>query len=126
MDVPVRQSYTMAVVEPDERSATAGVTNMVRSLSQAAGPGISTPLLIVASTWTLPFLIGGLLKVGYDLSLWRLFRSRPAPEERKAVEAAAAEAAADAAADAAARAANADAAADTAAGAPEAPTAPPT
>ncbi len=122
MDVPVRQSYTMAVVEPDERSATAGVTNMVRSLSQAAGPGISTPLLIVASTWTLPFLIGGLLKVGYDLSLWRLFRSRPAPEERKAVEAAAA---ADAAAqvDAATQGANANAEAD---GAPEAPTTPPT
>jgi hypothetical protein len=32
----------------------------------------------------IPFLLGGLLKVGYDLSLWTLFRSRPAPEERKA------------------------------------------
>jgi MFS family permease len=91
MDIPVRQSYTLAVVEPDERSATAGVTNMVRSLSQAPGPGISTPLLVVPGTWVIPFLLGGLLKVGYDLSLWRLFRSRPAPEERQAEAQAAAE-----------------------------------
>ncbi len=84
MDIPVRQSYTLAVVEPDERSATAGLTNMVRSLSQAAGPGISTPLLLVPATWVIPFLLGGALKVGYDLTLWRLFRSRPAPEERQA------------------------------------------
>ena len=84
MDIPVRQSYTLAVVEPDERSATAGITNVVRSLSQAAGPGISTPLLLVSGTWVIPFLVGGALKVGYDLSLWKLFRSRPAPEERRA------------------------------------------
>ena len=59
-------------------------SNMVRTMSQSVGPGISTPLLVVASTWMFPFLLGGLLKVGYDLALWRLFRSRPAPEERQA------------------------------------------
>lgn len=97
MDVPVRNSYTMAVVAPEERSAAAGVTNMVRTMSQSVGPGISTPLLVVEATWMLPFLLGGVLKVGYDIALWRLFRSRPAPEERKATEAAAAAAAAEAA-----------------------------
>lgn len=86
MDIPVRQSYTMAVVAPEERSAAAGVTNMVRTMSQSVGPGISTPLLVVEATWMIPFLLGGLLKVGYDLALWRLFRSRPAPEERRASE----------------------------------------
>jgi sugar phosphate permease len=83
MDVPVRNSYTMAVVAPEERSASAGIMNMVRTLSQSVGPGISTPLLVMASTWMFPFILGGALKVAYDLSLWRLFRAHPAPEERE-------------------------------------------
>jgi len=86
MDVPVRQSYTMAVVEPDERSAAAGITNTVRSLSQSIGPGLSTPMIVLPGLWTIPFLIGGVLKIGYDLALWKLFSSRPAPEERQTAE----------------------------------------
>jgi MFS family permease len=82
MDVPVRQSYTMAVVDPDERSATAGITNVIRSLAQSVGPGISTPLIVVPGLAVIPFLVGGALKVGYDLTLWKLFSSRPAPEEQ--------------------------------------------
>jgi MFS family permease len=82
MDVPTRQSYTMAVVDPDERTATAGLTSVVRSTAQAAGP------LVAASLVTLP--LGGLsapliacagLKITYDLALYVLFRRRPAPEE---------------------------------------------
>jgi MFS family permease len=82
MDVPVRQSYTMAVVDPDERSATAGITNVIRSLAQSVGPGISTPLIVVPGLAVIPFLVGGTLKVAYDLTLWKLFSSRPAPEEQ--------------------------------------------
>jgi MFS family permease len=88
MDVPVRQSYTMAVVEPDERSAAAGITNVVRSLTSAIGPGISTPLIVVPGLSVIPFLAGGALKIAYDLTLWKLFASRPAPEERARAEAA--------------------------------------
>jgi MFS family permease len=88
MDVPVRQSYTMAVVEPDERSAAAGITNVVRSLASAIGPGLTTPLIVVPGVWVIPFLAGGVLKVGYDLTLWKLFSSRPAPEERRQPKAA--------------------------------------
>jgi MFS family permease len=84
MDVPVRQSYTMAIVEPDERSAAAGITNVVRSLTQAIGPSISTPLIVVPGVWVIPFLAGGTLKILYNLALWKLFSSRPAPEERQA------------------------------------------
>jgi MFS family permease len=84
MDVPVRQSYTMAVVEPDERSAAAGITNVVRSLTSAIGPGLSTPLIVVPGLWVIPFVASGVLKVGYDLTLWKLFSSRPAPEEQAA------------------------------------------
>jgi MFS family permease len=84
MDVPMRHSYTMAIVEPDERSAAAGITNVVRSLTQAIGPGISTPLIVVPGLWVIPFLAGGTLKIVYDLALWRIFSSMPAPEERRA------------------------------------------
>ena len=43
MDVPTRQSYTVAVVSPDERSAAAGVTGVARSLGAAASPMLVTP-----------------------------------------------------------------------------------
>lgn len=80
MDVPTRQSYTMAVVDPDERSAAAGVTTIARSLGAAASPSLSTPLLAIPGLATLPFLIGGGLKVTYDLLLYREFKSVKPPE----------------------------------------------
>ena len=82
MDVPSRQSYTMAVVDPDERSAAAGVTSIARSLGAAVSPSLATPLLAVPGLATLPFLIGGGIKVAYDLLLYREFRSVTPPEER--------------------------------------------
>ena len=81
MDVPTRQSYTMAVVDPDERSAAAGVTGVARSLGAAAGTAVAAPLLAVPGLAALPFFISGALKVVYDLALWRAFRARPAPED---------------------------------------------
>ena len=84
MDVPTRQSYTMAVVDPDERSAAAGVTAIARTGGAALGPNIGAPLMAMAGTAALPFLLAGALKILYDVALWRVFRSRPAPEEVKA------------------------------------------
>ncbi len=81
MDVPTRQSYTMAVVAPDERSAAAGVTGIARTTGQAAAPLVAAPLIASAGLAGLPFVIAGSLKIVYDLSLWALFRARPAPEE---------------------------------------------
>jgi MFS family permease len=82
MDVPTRQSYTMAIVAPDERSAAAGVTGIARSLGVAASPLIAGPLFASATLASLPFLIAGGLKIVYDLLLYRSFvRLRP-PEER--------------------------------------------
>jgi MFS family permease len=74
MDVPARQSYTMAVVAPDERSAAAGVTGIARSIGAAISPTIagaffSTPLLVGA-----PFFVAGALKIIYDVLLYRDFR----------------------------------------------------
>ena len=81
MDVPTRQSYTMAVVAPDERSAAAGVTSIVRTLGSAAAP-LVTGALLSASLLSAPFFLAGVLKIVYDLSLYQSFRSLKPPEER--------------------------------------------
>ena len=83
MDVPTRQSYTIAIVAPDERSAAAGVTGIARSLGVAASPLIAAPLFLSAAfAWT-PFVIAGGLKIAYDLLLYRAFKAHRAPEEAR-------------------------------------------
>ncbi len=72
MDVPTRQSYVMAVVEPDERSSAAGVTAVARSVGAAISPSIATRLL-AGSLMGMPFIIGGGLKIIYDLMLYYSF-----------------------------------------------------
>ena len=81
MDVPTRQSYTMAVVEPDERSAAAGVTGIARTTGAALSPLIAAPLFAVPALAAVPFFLAGGLKIVYDLTLWRLFAERRPPEE---------------------------------------------
>jgi MFS family permease len=82
MDVPTRQSYTMAVVEPGERSAAAGVTGIARTVGAALAPAAAGPLYAVPALSGLPFLVAGGLKIAYDLLLWRSFRALRPPEER--------------------------------------------
>ena len=82
MDVPTRQSYVMAVVEPDERSASAGVTAVARSVGAAVSPSIAT-ILVGSSLMSLPFFIGGGLKIIYDLLLYRGFAANMARTEKK-------------------------------------------
>jgi MFS family permease len=78
--VPARQSYVMAVVPPQERAAAASVTNVPRSLAAALSPLLAGALLQV-STFGWPLVIGGLLKIAYDLLLLVQFRRvRPADE----------------------------------------------
>ncbi len=59
MDVPTRQSYTMAVVSPDERSAAAGVTGIARTTGAALSPVIAGPMLASSTLLGLPFLLSG-------------------------------------------------------------------
>jgi MFS family permease len=80
MDVPTRQSYVVAVVDPEERTAAAGLTNVVRNVAQAATPVLSGYAMQVVSLG-LPFFIGGALKIVYDLSLFAMFRKIKPPEE---------------------------------------------
>lgn len=82
MDVPTRQSYTMAIVAPDERSAAAGVTGIARSLGVAAAPLLAGPMFASAALASAPFLVAGGLKIVYDLLLYRSFRRLRPPEER--------------------------------------------
>jgi MFS family permease len=81
MDVPTRQSYTIAVVDPDERSAAAGVTGIARTTGAAISPLFAAPLMAAPAVAGLPFVIAGALKIAYDLLLYRAFKARPAPEE---------------------------------------------
>ncbi len=80
MDVPTRQSYTMAVVTPDERSAASGVTTIARSIGASISPSL-TGAMLSASLLSLPFFLSGGLKIVYDLILWLNFRMLKPPEE---------------------------------------------
>ncbi len=75
MDVPPRQSYTMAVVAPDERSAAAGVTGIARSIGAALSPTLAGLLLSNPGFFGAPFFVAGGLKIIYDILLYRGFRS---------------------------------------------------
>ena len=79
MDVPTRQSYTMAVVDPDERSAAAGITGIARTTGASLSPLIAAPLFAIPGLASIPFFIAGGLKIVYDVALWRAFRPRPTP-----------------------------------------------
>ena len=82
MDVPTRQSYTMAVVAPDERSAAAGITGIARTTGASLSPVFTGPLLANAALMNIPFFLSGGLKIIYDLLLYRSFKAIKPPEEK--------------------------------------------
>ena len=77
MDVPTRQSYVMAVVRPEERSAAAGITGVARTTGAAIAPVFAGWMFARPSLISLPFFIAGALKIVYDLLLYRGFVSTP-------------------------------------------------
>jgi MFS family permease len=81
MDVPTRQSYTMAVVEPDERSSASGITGIARTIGASVAPVLSTSML-ANPLLGLPFIASGAIKIIYDYFLYRSFKSVKPPEER--------------------------------------------
>jgi MFS family permease len=82
MDVPTRQSYTMAMVAPDERSAAAGITGIARTTGASLSPVFTGPLLANAALLSFPFFLSGGLKIVYDLMLYRNFKAIKPPEEK--------------------------------------------
>jgi predicted MFS family arabinose efflux permease len=81
MDVPTRQSYTMAVVPPEERSAAAGVTGVARTIGASIAPLFVGLMFARPALINLPFFIAGSLKIAYDLLLYRSFLALRPPEE---------------------------------------------
>jgi hypothetical protein len=81
MDVPARQSYVVAVVDPEERTAAAMFTNTSRAAAQAASPAIAGPAVSAAGSG-IPFVLGAGLKIVYDILLYRSFRAVRTPEEQ--------------------------------------------
>jgi len=81
MDVPTRQSYTMAVVAPDERSAASGVTAIARSVGASVSPMLTGILFSIPALFNAPLLLAGGLKIVYDLLLYRSFQKVKPPEE---------------------------------------------
>jgi MFS family permease len=80
LDVPTRQSYTMAIVDSDERAASAGVLSVARNVGAALAPVFTGAVLAVpALGW--PFLLAGGLKIIYDLWIFAVFRHVKPPEE---------------------------------------------
>ena len=82
MDIPTRQSYSMAIVPPEARTATASVTNLGRTTAQAISPALAG---VVAQSTLLgaPIIIGSVTKLVYNAALYVMFRSVKAPEEER-------------------------------------------
>jgi MFS family permease len=83
MDVPTRQSYLVAVVKESERTAAAGITNVSRNITQAISPSLAGYILQSLSLLSAPFVLGGVLKIVYDVALYFNFKSIKPSDEIK-------------------------------------------
>lgn len=81
MDVPTRQSYVAAMVRPEERTFASGVTNLTRNASWAAASSVAGFFMQTVAL-SAPLMLGGGLKILYDVLLYRAFRHAHPPEER--------------------------------------------
>ena len=80
LDVPTRQSYTMAIIPAAERAAAAGTFSVARNAAAAIAPAFAG-VTLVAPALGLPFVLAGTLKIAYDLTLFAMFRKVRPPEE---------------------------------------------
>jgi MFS family permease len=80
LDVPTRQSYTMAILPPAERAAAAGIFSVARNAAAAVAP-LFAGVTLAVPTLGLPFVLAGTLKIAYDLTIFAVFRGVRPPEE---------------------------------------------
>jgi hypothetical protein len=80
MDVPTRQSYSMAVIDAEERAAAAGILSVSRNAGAALAP-VFTGAILLTPALGLPFVLAGGLKIVYDLWIFTVFRRVKPPEE---------------------------------------------
>jgi MFS family permease len=85
MDVPTRKSYIMAVVDPDERTAAAGITNVARTGASAISPSLAG-VMFGSALLSLPFFVSGGIKIAYDALVWKTFHDVRPPEELERLE----------------------------------------
>ena len=83
MDVPTRQSYIVAVVKDEERTAAAGITNISRNIAQSISPSLAGFIFQSLSFLSAPFVLGGVMKIAYDVLLYLNFRNMKAPGEKQ-------------------------------------------
>jgi predicted MFS family arabinose efflux permease len=81
MDVPTRQSYVAAIVQPHERTYASGITNLTRTVGWASSASIAG-VLMQHFAFSAPLVLGASLKIFYDFLLYRGFRKIKPPEER--------------------------------------------
>lgn len=81
MDVPTRQSYVVAIVKPEERTAVAGITNLSRNIPFSASPTLAGYMFQFISL-AFPFIFGAVMKTAYDLLLYKSFKEIKPPEEK--------------------------------------------
>jgi MFS family permease len=87
MDVPTRQSYIVSVVSEEERVPAAGITNVSRNVAQAVSPSLTGYVLQMLPGLAAPFILGGGLKIAYDIALYLNFRKvKPQAEKDKSKE----------------------------------------
>ena len=67
MDVPTRQSYIVAVVKDEERTAAAGITDISRNMAQSISPSLAGYIFQSLSFLSAPFVLGGVMKIAYDV-----------------------------------------------------------
>jgi predicted MFS family arabinose efflux permease len=79
MDVPARQAYVMALVDPSERTAAAAFTNSARYVVRPLGAASAGALMQRVAVGA-PFLVAGVLKSVYDVLLYARFRRVPLPD----------------------------------------------
>lgn len=72
MDIPARQAYVVSVVNPKERSQAASITTTAKLVASSISPSIATNILLLPVFS--PFVIAGVLKIIYDLSIFYNFR----------------------------------------------------
>ena len=75
MDVPTRQSYIVAIVNEDERTAASGLTNVSRNIAQTISPSLFGYIFQSSLSLAAPFVLGGVIKIIYDLALYLNFRN---------------------------------------------------
>jgi hypothetical protein len=82
MDVPTRDSYTMAVVRPEERVTFSSLMAIGRMTAGTLGPVVASAMWQSLAA-SVPFVACTVLKISYDLTLFRLFRQVRTPEEEE-------------------------------------------